>query len=585
MTLIIVFLYNELMFPLYWQYFKKLFDIGKKIALVVIVYFVVISLLLHFISKDRPGLTSDPIKRNRDEIYKTIQALQKNPTSENKIRLLTYRMTACGLIGEACTDKPKDGDRNFDKSLFGFVTNLIVAPYINPPASGTMWAYEGLQNAGFIPKTYAAQGIGFGTVQPFSKIWVAIRDIAYTILVLFIIAIGFMIMFRMKLNPQTVISVENSLPKIVISLILITFSFAIAGFMIDLMYVAIAVIVSLLGPIHLAGATAPGTAKTVVELQQKYLLAHPGDILSGLQKEGSIGFWTIFFELPNALLNLVPMVGGTIKAVGSVAAIVLVAPLLSNHFGGKIGEFFTGLTNINTGVSALFHGTWNPSTFVKFLFMLFSDFVSYGIAVWITGAFIIPFLIGLLIFLTVLFIFFRIFLMLLTSYIKILIMVVISPVYMLFEAIPGQSAFSGWLKGLLAELITFPAIVGLFLMGTIISDAASTGNFIQFPFLVAIDPKSFGFIIGMAVLFMTPDLVKAVKQILVPKPGILDTAGFGLFFGGATTGITGGLGEVSKYAGLGYYIAPLGSFLNKISGGIIKVPGGEHPPPEQGGAR
>jgi hypothetical protein len=44
-------------------------------------------------------------------------------------------------------------------------------------------------------------------------------------------------MFRVKLSPQVVISVQSALPKLIIALILVTFSFAIAGFMIDIMYV------------------------------------------------------------------------------------------------------------------------------------------------------------------------------------------------------------------------------------------------------------------------------------------------------------------------------------------------------------
>ena len=35
-----------------------------------------------------------------------------------------------------------------------------------------------------------------------------------------------MIMFRSKLNPQTSVSIQLALPKIVVSLILVTFSYA-----------------------------------------------------------------------------------------------------------------------------------------------------------------------------------------------------------------------------------------------------------------------------------------------------------------------------------------------------------------------
>jgi hypothetical protein len=49
-------------------------------------------------------------------------------------------------------------------------------------------------------------------------------------------------MFRVKISPQAVITVQSALPKVVITLILITFSYAIAGFLVDLMYVVIGII-------------------------------------------------------------------------------------------------------------------------------------------------------------------------------------------------------------------------------------------------------------------------------------------------------------------------------------------------------
>ena len=46
-------------------------------------------------------------------------------------------------------------------------------------------------------------------------------------------------MFRWKLNPQTVLTVQSALPRIVVALLLVTFSYAIAGLVIDFLYVII----------------------------------------------------------------------------------------------------------------------------------------------------------------------------------------------------------------------------------------------------------------------------------------------------------------------------------------------------------
>src|SRR3990167_1644796 len=308
------------MLPFYLAGLKKLINIGKKIFLVIVVYFIIISLFIHFINKDKPKITQDPVKKNRVEIYKVLNDPKLKKTKEGKLTIALYRLTMCGLVGEACTNNPSDGDKNFNKSTFGFLSKLIILPYTNPPASGVWWAYNGLQDAGFIPKTYAAEGIGFGAIKPFAKIWNAFRNVAYLVIVLVLITIGFMIMFSMKLNPQTVISVENSLPKIVISLILITFSFAIAGFLIDLMYIAIILIVSIIGP-------AGGLNQTQVFAQQRnYLQAGPGTVMNALA--GANDFLRLIWDLPNALLGIIPQIGTVVRIIGVILGAYLLFPWL-----------------------------------------------------------------------------------------------------------------------------------------------------------------------------------------------------------------------------------------------------------------
>ena len=92
-----------------------------------------------------------------------------------------------------------------------------------------------------------AQGFGFNTGADSIKVfWQATRNISYALIVLAVIVMAFMIMFRVKVSPQLVISVQSALPNIISATILITFSYAIAGFAIDLMYVVIGLIASLL---------------------------------------------------------------------------------------------------------------------------------------------------------------------------------------------------------------------------------------------------------------------------------------------------------------------------------------------------
>ena len=102
-------------------------------------------------------------------------------------------------------------------------------------------------------KAQTSGGFGFGAAETVQKLWQMTRNISYFLLVIVVVVFSFMIMFRVKISPQTVITVQSALPKIVFSLILITFSYAIAGLLIDIMYLVIGMIASLITSNNLSG--------------------------------------------------------------------------------------------------------------------------------------------------------------------------------------------------------------------------------------------------------------------------------------------------------------------------------------------
>lgn len=110
------------------------------------------------------------------------------------------------------------------------------------PVSGVEYIASAASRFHLVPETYA-QGFGFKSIEPIQKMWKAFRNMAYGLMVLVVLAMAFMIMFRVKISPQVVISVQSALPKLVGILILITFSYAIAGFMVDLSYLVVALII------------------------------------------------------------------------------------------------------------------------------------------------------------------------------------------------------------------------------------------------------------------------------------------------------------------------------------------------------
>lgn len=537
-------------------FLKSVINFVKKAFLVVCVFSVVISVFLYFINKDRPKIKSDPIQANRIQIYKNINDPKLNSTSQGKLLIYIYRTTICSIIGEGCTNNPADGDKNFNSSLLGFTTNLITVPYANPPASFSYWAINGLANAGFVPKSYAAEGIGFASIKPFMEVWKVFRNIAYMIIVLVMIAIGFMIMFRVKINQQTVIAVENSLPKIVISLLLVTFSFAIAGFLIDLMYILILVSISLLSGLNI-GDLQPGNVRN---LQNYYIGAGAGGIFPK-----SIDYLLAGSEILKMLPFFLQFI---LRTIVSYIVSLLLTRLIFAGFKETLGSFSNSggtagilgnLVGINMGEIANIPGVW---------------------VIFLVTALIMPFMapliVGLVLAITVFFLFFRIFFMLINSYIKILLLVMFSPLFLLAEALPGKKAFGFWFKGLFTELLTFPVVVLINLTGYIImkvSESASLGGVFQPPLLGGLDPGAFSMLVGVGLVLLTPDLVKAMKQMLGAKDLPLAITP-SMFFGGATSVFGGAMGTLGTFSSINLGLSAFGpqGIFKKGKGNTPKGP-------------
>ena len=106
-------------------------------------------------------------------------------------------------IGEHCLQQWVPGYKES-------VTSLYAAS--SSPSSG----YDELVHSGITP------------------MWTKALNISYVFFVLVMIVAGFMIMFRHKIGGQAMVTLGTVLPKVIISLILATFSFAIAGLIIDL---------------------------------------------------------------------------------------------------------------------------------------------------------------------------------------------------------------------------------------------------------------------------------------------------------------------------------------------------------------
>lgn len=124
--------------------------------------------------------------------------------------------------------------------------NLVAAMYAAPPVSGVQYFASQIQKFNPVQPAYAQTGIGFEALQPIQKIWQVFRNISYVGFVIVFVIMGFMIMFRAHISPQTVATIQDSIPRIIVALILVTFSYAIAGLMIDLMFLLLNIIIGVL---------------------------------------------------------------------------------------------------------------------------------------------------------------------------------------------------------------------------------------------------------------------------------------------------------------------------------------------------
>jgi hypothetical protein len=134
----------------------------------------------------------------------------------------------------------------FGRSLVADLTSSIGNMAGTPPADTRSYVAYILNSSHIIEPAYA-QGLGFSALSPVLGAWTTFRNLAYLCFVVIFLAIGFLIMFRQKVGGQTVVTAQQALPRMVISLVLVTFSYAIAGLLIDLMYLIMYLLITLFG--------------------------------------------------------------------------------------------------------------------------------------------------------------------------------------------------------------------------------------------------------------------------------------------------------------------------------------------------
>lgn len=132
---------------------------------------------------------------------------------------------------------------------------LVASLYAHPPVSGVDYFAYQFKKLNPIQPVYAQTGIGYQALSPVAEIWRVFRNISYIGFVIVFVITGFMIMFRARISPQAVATVQDSIPRIIVALALVTFSYAIAGLMIDFMFLIMNITINFLAQAGLLDAT------------------------------------------------------------------------------------------------------------------------------------------------------------------------------------------------------------------------------------------------------------------------------------------------------------------------------------------
>jgi len=376
--------------------------------------------------------------------------------------------------------------------LIGMSGNLIAMSF-NIPVSSGQYVRHLASNFGVGEKVYAQeQGAGFQGLSPLLPLWKAFRNIVYLFFVLIFIIIGLGIMFRVKIDPRTVMTIQNQIPKIIIALILVTFSYAIAGFLIDLMYLSLYLIFNVFASVN-------------ANIDPNYLA--PDKILGSnpLKAVGALGGLGIAFDASRGI-------GGLIGSLFDGTTGTVIAGIIGAIIGGLIAGVTAGFS---FGLSFLI----GPAAGLGI------GLLGGGKAIGFIGG-IIAFLIISVAIVTALF---RLWLALIKAYIFILIKVVFAPFFIAGGLIPGSTKnFQNWLRDIVGDLAAFPTTLVMLLLGSFFIDAFGKGaNETTFtpPFIGNPgDPEMLGALIALGIILLTPQVVTIVRSTIKAPEGKLGSS-------------------------------------------------------------
>lgn len=315
----------------------------------------------------------------------------------------------------------------FDKApeagALGGVQTIMVAMYANPPARTAEYLANISRDLGIIQEVHAqVGGSGAGVISPVFSLWEAARNVAYLGMTIIFLLAGLMIMFRRKLNPQTVVTIQLALPRLVIGLIMITFSYFFASLIVDIAFLGSLVVGQFF---VLAGVTDAENVRRILDQENVITIFSQFIGLQNLN-DTAASLGTIFNNLQGLAGTLVGLVSGVIGC----------------GIGRAISETF------DIGVLRV------------------PPIAGCTIAAGITatsGGSIIGLLLYAVLLIGLVFSMFRLLVALITKYVQIIFLTLSAPFQFMLGSLPGNDKIiPNWFKSMICNVLAFPAVFGAF---------------------------------------------------------------------------------------------------------------------------
>lgn len=423
---------------------------------------------------------------------------------------------------------PKNGEIQVG-GLLGKLGDSIAYMY-TPTITTSDYTRYLADNFGLTKKALAAPKNGFEGLAPIQGMWIATRDVSYFLLILAFIFIGLGVMLRVKIDPRTVMTVQNQVPRAIIAILLITFSYAIAAVMVDLMWTSTYVLMNVIT--RAANPSVKQCKNVTVPLSKtanQNLLSSPFSYANRIFVVDDCDL------IENGLLDLSK---GVANAISSLERDSLMT-FLGLPPDGKCPA---------VGKSDLHWWDYVLGTVV------IKDAVNIG-GCMVTGPFasmmsyITSIIWMLIVFIIIIITFFRIWLELLKAYAMVILYTILAPLFIVINLLPKRPlGFERWIRVFFANLAIFPATVALILLSRIFVEAFSSKHDTVFapPLIGSPNMNNFGVIIGFAILLLIPQLISLIREKLGVPP-VKQTAAIGAAFSSGASAAGAPIGKAWKH--------------------------------------